>query len=187
MPSINLLPWRQEQRKEKQRQFFTLSGLSMALMVLIIVVIHINIERMISTQTSRNAFLERHIKQVEEQLKEIADLEMARERLLARMDIIQQLQRDRAEIVHLFDEVARAVPDGVHLTNFKQSTRSLSMKGVAQSNARVSSFMRNLDASEWLSDPNLGVIETDPKSLSRTFLLSAKQKSPAKSDTGTGK
>ena len=104
MPSINLLPWRQELRKERQRQFFTLSGLSMALMVLIIIVVHINIGRMISTQTSRNTFLEKQIKEVEEQLKEIADLETARERLLARMDIIQQLQRDRAEIVHLFDE-----------------------------------------------------------------------------------
>ncbi len=180
MARINLLPWRQEQRKERQRQFLTVLGLSAALMALIIFAVHLQYGRMISSQNSRNALLQRHIAQVEEQLKEIKGLEKEKERLLARMKVIQELQLNRPEIVRVFDEIVRTVPDGVVLSSMAQKGRSLTLKGDAQSNARVSSFMRNLDASPSFSNPSLSVIEIDPKSpeKARKFVLRVTQITP---------
>ena len=180
MAHINLLPWRQDQRKERQRQFLTMLGLSAALMALIIFAVHLQYGRMISTQNSRNAMLQRHITEVEAQLKEIQNLEKEKERLLARMKVIQELQLNRPEIVRVFDEIVRTVPDGVVLSNMQQAGRSLTLKGDAQSNARVSSFMRNLNGSSSFSNPLLEVIEVDPKSpeKARKFSLRATQVTP---------
>jgi type IV pilus assembly protein PilN len=161
MPQINLLPWRQELRKEQQRQFFTIMVMSLALMVLIILASHLQINRMISTQESRNTLLTSVIKGVDKQLTEIKNLESEKQRLLDRMKIIQQLQRDRPEVVRLFDDLARTVPNGIYLTQVKQQGKGLSINGLAQSNARVSSFMRNLDSSKSMANPNLSVIQTD--------------------------
>ncbi len=161
MPQINLLPWRQELRKEQQRQFFTIMVMSLALMVLIILATHLQINRMISTQESRNTLLTTVIKGVDKQLTEIKNLESEKQRLLDRMKIIQQLQRDRPEVVRLFDDLARTVPNGIYLKEVKQQGKGLSIEGFAQSNARVSSFMRNLDTSKSMSNPNLTVIKSD--------------------------
>lgn len=176
MAKINLLPWRQEQRKEQQRQFFTIMGLMGVLVVVVFAAIYLQYTRLISIQDSRNQYLQEHIRQVEKQIKEINDLAAKKERLLARMEIIQQLQRNRSEVVRLFDEMVRVMPDGVYLTSFKQQGTSLLMTGVAQSNARVSALMRNIDQSEWLTDPQLVVIESGKNSDSRKFTLRAKQK-----------
>ena len=177
MARINLLPWRQEERKEKQRQFLTILGLSAFMMLLLLVAVHLQYGRMLSTQNSRNTFLESHISDVEKELKEIQDLEKEKSRLLARMKIIQQLQQNRPEIVRMFDEIVRTIPEGVHLKLLAQSGRALKLEGYAQSNARVSSFMRNIDAAKSLDNPTLQIIETDTKSedKSRAFVLSAKQ------------
>jgi len=161
MPQINLLPWRQEQRKERQRQFFTIMVMSVALMVLIILASHLQINRMINTQESRNSFITKIIEGVDTQLTEIKNLETEKQRLLDRMKIIQQLQRNRPEVVRLFDDLARTVPNGIYLKKVKQQTKGMSIEGFAQSNARVSSFMRNLDGSKSMKNPNLSVIKSD--------------------------
>ena len=125
MAHINLLPWREELRREQQRQFLTIMGLSVILMGLIILAVHLRIAGMIDHQESRNRFLQGEISKVEKQIKEINQLEEDKRRLLARMEIIQQLQRNRPEVVHLFDEIARIIPDGVHLETMKQSGKNL--------------------------------------------------------------
>jgi type IV pilus assembly protein PilN len=187
MAKINLLPWRQELRKEQQRQFFTLMGLCVVLVIVGMAAVHLQYARMINTQISRNDYLRKHIKEVEKQIAEINELATKKERLLARMEIIQQLQRNRPEIVRLFDELVRVMPDGVYLTSLQQNNTSLQMSGVAQSNARVSALMRNIDQSEWLANPQLVVIETGKKEESRKFTLRAKQKFKTDNTTNTGK
>jgi type IV pilus assembly protein PilN len=164
MARINLLPWREELRKEQRRQFFVVLGGSAILMLLVVGYVHLHINGMIQGQESRNNFLQAHIKEVESKIKEIDSLDRQRQQLLARMRVIEQLQGNRSEIVYLFEALAKAVPEGLHLLNIKQSGRSLLIQGLAQSNARVSSFMRNLDASPWFENPILEVIQIDSKS-----------------------
>lgn len=177
MARINLLPWREEQRKEQRRQFFVVLGGSAILMLLVVGYVHLHINGMIQTQESRNNYLQTQIKDVESKIKEIDNLERQRQQLLARMRVIEQLQGDRSVIVHLFEELAKAVPEGLHLTNVKQTGRNLTVQGVAQSNARVSSFMRNLDASPWFANPVLEIIQVDDKGQrgSRAFTLRVNQ------------
>ena len=183
MAKINLLPWRQEQRKEQQRQFFTVMGLMVVLVAVGILAVHLQYARLISVQDSRNDYLNKHIKEVEKQIAEINQLASKKERLLARMEIIQQLQRNRPEIVRLFDELVRVMPDGVFLTSLKQQKTNLQMTGIAQSNARVSALMRNIDQSEWLTKPQLEVIESGKKEGARKFSLRAQQKFKAEKNT----
>ncbi len=177
MAHINLLPWREELRKEQQRQFVTILGLSIVLMALIILAAHLRISGMIDHQTSRNRFLQNEIAKVEEQIKEINRLEQEKQRLLARMNIIQQLQRNRPEVVHLFDEIVRIIPDGIHLNSLKQSGKAIVLNGIAQSNARVSAFMRNIESSDWLADPKLEIIKKQGKETdtARAFVLHLSQ------------
>ena len=177
MAKINLLPWREERRKEQQRQFLTLLGLSVLLMLLMIVAIHLNYAREISVQNSRNSFLNKEIQTVEAQIKEINKLEKDKQRLIDRIDKIQLLQRNRPEVVHLFDEIVRIIPEGVYLGSLKQQGSMLTIAGMAQSNARVSAFMRGIDNSGWLKTPVLDVIETDKKSdtKERSFTIRATQ------------
>jgi type IV pilus assembly protein PilN len=184
MAKINLLPWRQELRKEQQRQFLTIMGLSVVLVILGLLAVHLQYARMIGVQESRNTYLKRQIAVVEKQIREIDELTTKKERLLARMEIIQKLQRNRPEIVRLFDELVRVLPEGVHLSSLKQNSRNLQMIGIAQSNARVSALMRNIDQSDWLANPKLDIIEVGKKkddAGARTFSLRAMQKS--KDDT----
>ena len=189
MARINLLPWRAERRKEQLKQFLSILGLSAFLMILIVVVVHIQYVNLINTQTQRNDYLQREITAVEKQIKEIDDLAKQRKNLLARMEVIQQLQRNRPEIVHLFEEMINVMPDGVHITSLKQSGRNLVINGVAQSNARVSALMRNIDASDWLGEPLLEIIKTDGKSKTdgRNFILKAKQINKTQSENNEGK
>lgn len=179
MAKINLLPWRQERRKEQRNQFITLLGLSAILVVLVIIAVHLQYARLIGVQESRNAYLRNHIAEVEKQIKEINELAASKERLLARMEIIQQLQRNRPEIVRLFDELVRIMPEGVHISALKQQARNLQMTGIAQSNARVSALMRNIDQSDWLANPVLDVIESGKEADIKQFSLRAVQKSSA--------
>lgn len=176
MAKINLLPWRQEQRKEQLRQFVTIMVLSLVLVLVGVGAVYFQYSRLIGIQNSRNSYLQQHITEVEKQIKEINDLAAKKERLLARMEIIQQLQRNRPEVVRLFDEMVRVMPDGVYLTSFKQQGTNLLMTGEAQSNARVSALMRNIDQSEWLTNPQLVVIETGKSGEARKFTLRAQQK-----------
>jgi len=177
MTCINLLPWRETRRKEQQRQFFSIAGGAAVLMAMIVLYIHIHVSGLIELQSQRNKFLEEEIVKVEAKIVEIKTIESKKEQLLARMGIIQQLQTRRPAIVHLFDELAKAVPSGMYLTNVSQQGKMLVIEGVAQSNARVSAFMRNLDASDWFNNPRLEVIEANSKDLVRTsnFKLAVNQ------------
>ena len=177
MAHINLLPWREQRRKEQQRQLLTVTGLSAVLMVLIVLAVHMHYSRLIGTQHARNHHLETKIGGVKKQLAEIHRLEKAKKGLLERTAIIQRLQHNRPEVVHLFDELARRIPEGVHLTSFKQTHKNLTIEGMAQSNARISAFMRNIAASDWLGNPVLDVIKADDKNTAnaRRFTLRATQ------------
>lgn len=180
MSHINLLPWRIERRQEQQKQLLSITLLSVILMGLIILAIHLEISRQISAQNARNLYLQNQINVVQKQLTEISNLGKKKQNLTKRMKIIQDLQTNRPEVVHLFDEIARRIPEGVHLTSFKQKDKQLTIHGVAQSNARISAFMRNIASSEWLGEPRLEVIKADKKSKqgsdsSREFVMYAKQ------------
>ena len=164
MPRINLLPWREELRKRRQRDFGVLAGLSVLAMAVVVLSVHAYFSGRIEFQESRNAYLQRQIALLDERIREIEELDQEKSRLLARMEIIQQLQASRPEIVHLFDELVETLPDGVYLTRLAQKGRSLNLEGVAQSNARVSSLMRNMDDSAWMENPALVEIKARSKS-----------------------
>lgn len=179
MAKINLLPWREELRTEKTRQFITMIGLSAFMTAAIILLVHVNIAGLISHQESRNDILNKEIEKLDLALKEIKELENTKEELLSRMEVIQSLQQRRPQIVHLFDEFVRTVPDGIYLTSIKQQGNALTINGVAESNGRVSAYMRNIDASEWMSTPKLSVIKTKKGSLrSSDFVLTTSQSAP---------
>ncbi len=165
MPHINLLPWREELRKRRNKEFGVMAFVAVALMGGVVAAVHWHFEERISYQRERNAFLEGQIAALDKKIKEIQDLDREKERLLARMRIIQQLQSSRPEIVHVVDSIVKTLPEGVFYTSIKQSGRLVNMVGVAQSNARVSSLMRALESSEWFENPNLVEIKavTQPK------------------------
>jgi type IV pilus assembly protein PilN len=160
MPHINLLPWREELRAAKQRQFNTALAGAAIVTGLAIVFVHIQMTSMINSQNQRNQFLQTTIKKVEKEIEEIKTLKRDKERLLARMEVIQRLQSSRPEIVHLFEEIANATPKGVYLLDTARTGDKLDITGVADSNDSVSAFMRKLDASEWLKNPKLDVIDS---------------------------
>jgi type IV pilus assembly protein PilN len=163
MAHINLLPWREAQRKERQRQFTVVAIGSAVFMGLVVFYVHLHFNGLIEQQTNRNVFLEKQIAEVEKNIKQIQTLETDKQNLLSRMKIIQQLQGSRPEIVKLFYEIANSLPDGVYLTKLKRSGTNLEIEGVAESNANVSNFMKNLDDSDWLASPALEVIDTRKK------------------------
>lgn len=159
MTSINLLPWREALKKQRKQQFLTSLGAAGGIAGAIVLGVHVQIATQMSYQESRNTYMQQQIERVERQIKEIDAIEKEKQRLLARMNVIQQLQLGRPQIVHVFDELVRTLPDGVFLTSIKQNGSGLALQGQAQSNARISAYMRNLDASEWFSNPQLSVIE----------------------------
>lgn len=163
MARINLLPWREAQRKKRQQEFgLTVLG-AVVLSGLAVLSVHMQFESMITAQSQRNAYLKEQIQKVERQIREIQDLDKTKQNLLARMEVIQELQSSRPQIVHLFDEVVTVLPDGVYLTSLTQSGSKVAFEGQAQSNARVSSMMRSIDSSEWLNGPKLDLIESKEK------------------------
>ncbi len=165
MPRINLLPWRAEQRKQRRNQFFW--GLAGALGAALVVTLLANwvMSGVIDNQNDRNQILKKEIEALDARIKEIIDLEAKKESLLARMEIIEQLQRSRPEVVHVFDQLVRTLPEGVYLKSVKQTGPKIEIKGAAESNTRVSALMRNIDKSGWLKDPDLEVVEVKaPKS-----------------------
>jgi type IV pilus assembly protein PilN len=179
MPRINLLPWRESERKRKRQEFFLGIGAAIATAALVMLVGRWQMSAAIEHQNERNQIIKDEITQLDKQIEEIEGLENQKRRLLARMEIIETLQRSRPEIVHIFDEIVRALPEGVYLTFLKQSGTRIEMRGVAQSSTRVSAFMRNIDNSQWLADPSLQVVESKGKEPGRgsDFTLFATQRS----------
>lgn len=163
MARINLLPWRETERKRRQREFALGGGIALALTLVAALLVHLQNEAWISGQQSRNQFLTDQIAQLQRQIKEIEALEETKAGLLARMSIIQQLQESRPEVVRLFDELVLAIPEGVFLTKVEQSGRNVVLEGRAQSNARVSAFMHNVEGSGWIGNPRLLLIEHKDK------------------------
>jgi len=183
MAQINLLPWREELRKEQTKQFITMLALALVFSGSLILLIHMNIAGMISHQNGRNATLTNEIKRLDQQLKKIQGLEDTKDKLLSRMEIIQDLQQKRPQIVHLFDEIVKTIPDGLHIEEIKQTGNSISISGIAESNGRVSAYMRNIDASEWMTKPRLTVIESTRKDgRGSKFILVAQQSAPNADD-----
>ena len=177
MPSINLLPWREAERQKRQRDFGLAMGGAVLAAIAVIMLTSARVYQMISAQNLRNERLKAEIVELEKSIAEIDGLEQQKERLLARMEIIEQLQKSRPEIVHLFDELARQLPEGVYLTGMKQTGARVEIRGVAQSSTRVSALMRQIDASEWLGDPEVERVETTQSGSSRQaeFVVYLKQ------------
>src|SRR5258707_14007056 len=165
MPRINLLPWREQERKVRRREFMVaLGGAALIGVVCVLFGKYILYASWIDAQTAKNTLLHNEIVKLDAQIADIQDLENRKQRLVARMEIIEKLQRKRPEIVHLFDELVKTVPEGIYLTQIKETGKKLEMKGVAQSSTRVSTFMRNIDSSSWMDNPQLQVVETSKDS-----------------------
>ena len=159
MAKINLLPWRAERRAQRQKEFYGMLGLAAVAGVLLSFLIWFYYGQQISGQQDRNQYLEQEIAKVKAQNEEIKTLGRQKDRLLARKKVIEQLQANRSQMVHLFDSLVRTIPDGVALSNIKQEGEILTLEGRAQSNARVSAYMRNLESSGWMTNPDLSIIE----------------------------
>jgi type IV pilus assembly protein PilN len=184
MPRINLLPWREEERREKQRQFINIAAGAAILMVGIVVLVHLRMSGIIDEQNNRNQFMTAQIARVDKDIAEIKTLEKEKAALLARMKVIQELQGSRPEIVHIFDELAKTIPGKVFLLKTSRKGREISLTGVADSNDYVSEFMRNLSNSSWLTNPRLTVIKSDKKEYpgASWFELNVSQTSNKKAD-----
>lgn len=161
MPRINLLPWRDELRKRREKEFIITAVIAALLMGGVVLGVHLHYESRIAYQEQRNQFIETEIAALDKKIKEIEDLKKERDSLIARTQVIQALQSGRPEIVHVFDELVTTLPDGVYYTKVTQKGRSLNLQGVAQSNARVASLMRSLEASKWFDNPSLVEIKDD--------------------------
>jgi type IV pilus assembly protein PilN len=175
MPRINLLPWRETERKVRRREFVIATGAAMLAAGIFVLCGKLVYSSLTDAQLAKNDLLNREIVKLDAQIADIHGLEGRRQRLIARMEIIERLQRKRPEIVHLFDELVRTVPEGVYLTQIKETGNKLEIHGVAQSATRVSTFMRNIEASTWMDNPQLQVVETakDSANGGSSFALTA--------------
>ena len=188
MPRINLLPWREGERKERKLAFLVALGVAALAAGVTSFAAYLLYGSMIESQEHRNQQLRAQIKTLDKQIEEINNLEVAKQKFIARMEIIEKLQRSRPEIVHVFDEIVRTLPEGVYLTGVKQTDKRLKFDGVAQSSTRVSSFMRNLDGSQWLRNPELEVVQTTKTSgPGSSFTLTADQVTTAAPGDSAGK
>ncbi len=181
MPTINLLPWREAERKQKTQEFMVLLGLFAAVGIAIFGLVHMFNVQLIDNQKERNQFLQDKIAQQDKKIEEIKELEKKRQRLLDRIQAIEQLQGNRPLIVRFFDELITSLPEGVSITAITQKGQNVTINGQAQSNARVSSFLRNLESSAWLESPKLDVIEAFDESGLRVsnFTMQFKQVIPS--------
>ncbi len=172
---INLLDWRAARRERRKQQFGVAAGMTAAAAAGVVAIGLLAVNTALSNQSERNAFLQAQIQEMDRQIKEIQELEKTKADLLARMEVIQQLQKDRSDIVHFFDEMVNILPDGVFVTSIKQQGNKITIEGVAESNGRISTYLKNLDASEWFSDPKLVVIKSKQEQFRRlsNFTLTA--------------
>jgi type IV pilus assembly protein PilN len=179
MPRINLIPWREAERKRKRQEFGVGAVGALVAAAAIAFLVSLQMQSAINGQNERNQYLKSEITALDKQIAEILDLEQQKQRLLARMQVIEQLERSRPEIVHVFDQLVRTIPDGVYLTSVKQTERKIQLKGLAHSSTRVASYMRNIDSSEWMTDPGLDILETKGAGdAGSEFTLNASQENP---------
>lgn len=175
MAKINLLPWRAERRKQRQREFQTMLGGALIVGLIAVFVAIFHWDGLKEDQAQRNQLLEREITALDAKIKEIEALQQTREQLLQRKQIIEQLQSSRTQMVHMFDELVRTLPDGVRLTSLKQSADSIEIEGMTQSWARAAQYVRNLEKSEWIRKPDVKIIDstTPDKAARYRFSLTA--------------
>lgn len=187
MPRINLLPWREQQRTERKKAFGVGMGAAAVGAGLVTIVGLMFVNQMIDAQVGRNQLLEREIQVLDKQIEEINSLEQQKQQHISRMQIIEKLQASRPEIVHVFDTFVTTIPDGTFLTQITQTGRQFKVQGVAQSSARVSAFMKSLDASQWLDFFDLEVVEAaksnTSSSGSQEFTIYANQAASAADST----
>jgi len=185
MLQINLLDWRAERRERRKRQFLLALGCGVVAGAVVVGISNHFVNAAIRHQDARNHYLHQQIAIADTQLRQIKQLEKVRSRLLARIDVIQNLQKSRSRIVHFFDSVVDTLPHGVYLTALKQKGGSTVLDGKAQSNGAVSNYLRNLDHSPWFSNPNLVVITTKDKNNKETsqrlseFTIQVKNSAPS--------
>ena len=163
MTKINLLDWRNARRQQRKQQFMLLLGLTFLASAAVVLITYLGMDAAISHQQERNKILQTEITALDKQIKEIQELQRVKANLLERMRVIEQLQQSRSATVHFFDEIINTLPDGVYLTGIKQSGADVTLDGIAESNGRISAYMKNLDASPWFKDPKLVVIRTSDK------------------------
>ena len=189
MPRINLLPWREELRQKRKKDFLVAVAAAVLMGGALTFASKWYVGKQIQNQQARNATLTEEIRKLDEQIEEINGLRALRERLIARMEVIQELQQSRPNVVHLFDEIVDALPEGTHLTSVSQSDERLELVGVANSTTRVANLMRNIDSSDWLTAPELGgiqAINTDGPGRASQFTVRARLVSKQADDAEGG-
>jgi type IV pilus assembly protein PilN len=188
MAHINLLPWRAERRKQREREFFMQLASAFAAAVLFLLLWGFWMGMRIDNQSERNAYLQNEIKQLDVRIAKIDDLDRVRSRLLARKQIIEQLQANRSQMVHLFDELVKTIPASVRLDALKQTGDSMKLDGVAQSNASVAEYMRNIETSPWMGQTDLSKTEIshDSTRMPYNFGLTVTLRRPKQSDEADG-
>jgi len=157
---INLLDWRTELTNFRQQQFLAMLGLGFVVAAGSVFMVTVGVQGAIDHQRERNAFLQNQIAEMDKKIKEIEELEKVKANLLARMKVIEELQASRTAMVHFFDEVVNTLPDGVYIKTLKQAGAAVTVEGVAESNGRVSAYMKNIESSRWFTEPRLIVINT---------------------------
>jgi type IV pilus assembly protein PilN len=160
MARINLLPWRDDRRQIRKREFWTQMGVAAALSALAVFGGMMFMDRQITAQEERNAYLNTQIAELDKKIVQIKELENRKAKLLKKKEIIENLQADRSMMVHLFEQMARTIPDGVALTGIKQQADIITLDGKAQSEARVAQYMRSMEDSPYLKDSDLNIVET---------------------------
>lgn len=189
MARINLLPWRAERQKQRQKQFMSMLALSALAGLALWFMVDRYYDMQIEGQRARNAFLDQQIAEAKSRTQEIELLEQKKSRLLSRKRVIEELQGNRSQMVHLFDSLVRTIPDGVTLTSIKQDADTLTVEGRTQSNARISTYMRNFESSGWMTSPDLAIIEAkgEDKGLPYIFKLTVKLTNPNAATTAAAK
>lgn len=167
MTKINLLDWRAARRERRRQEFTTRMGLGVLAAISLLALAWMSMNNAISGQQQRNDYLNQQIAEIDQKIKEIEELEKVKQNLLARMRVIEQLQASRSATVHLFDELVNTLPEGIMLTLIKQTGDNVQIEGIAESNGRISTYIKNLEASPWFNNPRLVVIKTSEKNRQR--------------------
>ena len=180
MTRINLLPWREERRQELKRQFFVILFGVALIGAGSVYLVEMNIQGQIDNQRKRNGFILSETKKMDDKIKQIDELKKKRERLVERMNVIQDLQGNRPVIVHVFDQMAKTIPDGVFYRSVKSKGNAFVIEGLAEANNRVSNLMRNLSSSPMFADPALSTVQAEQRNDETwsKFSLTVKRGSP---------
>jgi len=185
---VNLLPWREMQRKEQDRQLLSIGIFAWMLVGLMVFYAHLHVSGLIDDQNDRNKYLKTEIGKLNKTIKQISNIKKERKALVERMNVIYKLQADRTRMVHVLDELAQTLPEGIYFTSLRQKGKKLSLKGNAQSNARVSALMRNFSESAWFTKPDLKIVKASGKGGRRmsSFSMTIIQRNTPKKTTKSG-